>query len=203
MQVTRRPLVTEEQYANLDSFHRHLADHGRFSIINDRDNLREYLRRYYPFHSDSTYRKKQDIGANVFIHQFMLSDDPVFHDHPWDWYISVILKGGYWEHTPWGIFKRTAGDVRRVDCSVWRRLGDDPKAPFLPGNLHWAEVFKPGQTWTLFIRGRTTHDWGFVPNPNDGKWISHLTYLEQMRKDKNEQVGHSVSPACKAGLVME
>ena len=29
----------------------------------------------------------------------MRSDDPIMHNHPWAFF-TVILKGGYWEHTP-------------------------------------------------------------------------------------------------------
>lgn len=177
-----RPLVTEAQYKALGKFHRYLVDHGRFAIINDRENVREYLHRYYPVHPDSKHRRRKDIDANLFLHQFMLSDDPVFHDHPWSWYRSVIVKGGYWEHTPWGIFKRTVGHVRRVDCEVWRHYEDDKDAPSIPANLHWVEIFKPGGTWTVFMRGPTTHEWGFVPNPEDGKWIQHDEYLTMMEK---------------------
>lgn len=182
------PPVTPAQYAELNRAHKWLVDHGRFAIINDRDNVREYLHRYYPVWPDGSVRQKKNIAFNPLIHQFMLSDDPVFHDHPWDNYISIILKGGYWEHTPWGTFKRTTGHVRKVDCEVMRHWCDDRDAPLLRANLHWAEVFKPGKTWTLFIRGRTTHEWGFVPEPRTGEWIQHEKYLEMMRKDKNATV---------------
>src|SRR5881392_3402104 len=36
---------------------------------------------------------------NVYLHQFLRDDDDrALHDHPWDW-CSVLLKGGYCEHT--------------------------------------------------------------------------------------------------------
>ena len=82
---------------------------GRKQIIMDRDDLHPYLERYYVAWPDSTKRERKDIPFNTFIHRFMLSDDPVFHNHPWDWYLTIILKGGYWEHTPWGTTWRGPG----------------------------------------------------------------------------------------------
>lgn len=179
-----RPLVTEAQYKALGKFRRYLVDHGRFMIVMDRESEREYLHRYYPFYPESRHRKNKDIDANIFLHQFMLSDDPVFHDHPWNWYRSIIVKGGYWEHTPWGTFWRGVGHTRYVDCERYRRVNDDPDAPFIPANLHWVEIIKPGDTWTVFMRGRETHDWGFVPKPYTGEWIQHDEYLEMMKRQK-------------------
>lgn len=174
-----RPLVTETQYKALGKFHRYLADHGRFMIVNDRDGVREYLHRYYPFHAESRFRTNKDISTNIMLHQFMLSDEPVYHSHPWNWYRSIVIKSYYWEHSPWGTFKRKAGDMRYVDCEVYRHLHDDPDAPWLPANLHWIEIPKPGQTWTVFMRGRETHRWGFVPKPHTGEWIDHEDYLSK------------------------
>ena len=39
-------------------------------------------------------------GIAVRIHEIVQSDEDRHpHDHPW-WYLSIILKGGYWEITP-------------------------------------------------------------------------------------------------------
>jgi hypothetical protein len=55
--------------------------------------------------------------------------------------------------------------------------------PLLHTDLHWVEVPKPGETWTLFIRGETEpREWGFVPDINTGVWIQHEEYLESQRK---------------------
>ena len=59
---------------------------------------------YYPF-----FRKRSRwFPFNIFIHKLLKSDLGDLHDHYWS-YITVILKGGYWETTKKGIFWRKPG----------------------------------------------------------------------------------------------
>jgi len=134
---------------------------GRKSVILDRDGLKPYLIRYYLAYPDHDQRQRKDIPFNIFLHQFMLSDEPVMHDHPWS-YFTIILKGGYYEHTPSGTFWRGPGSFR-----------------FNRGGYHWIECPEPGKTWTLFFRGRTKQSWGFLV---DKRWVHWQRYLEDMRK---------------------
>jgi len=143
----------------------------------DRDDLRPYLERYYIWYRDSVQRERSDIFFNVFLHRFMLSDDPVFHNHPWNWYFSLVLSGGYWEHTPWGTKWRGKFSFRFIRTNRLK----DYLGKKIPADLHWIEVPERGKTWTLFLRGRKTHDWGFVPKPGTGEWIQWAEYLEQQR----------------------
>lgn len=165
-----------------------LEKNGRKQTIHDRDGLRPYLERWYVAFPDSKQRDIQEIPFNTFVHQFMLSDEPVFHSHPWDWYHSTMLEGGFWEHTPWGITWHEAGASRYVDCLKMRHLDDDPSRPLVPANLHWVEIPAPGKSWTLFTRGPKirTGFWGFMPDMETGEVIYHETYLEMMRKNKND-----------------
>jgi len=119
------------------------------------------LVRYYLAFPDHDQRQRIDIPFNIFLHQFMRSDDPVFHDHPWK-YFTIILRGGYWEHTPNGKFWRGPGHFR-----------------FNNGDYHWIECPEPGKTWTLFFRGRKKKEWGFLV---DGQWIHWAEYLDMTRK---------------------
>jgi hypothetical protein len=136
---------------------------GRKSIIMDRDGLKPYLVRYYALFPDSVQREQKDIPFNVLIHQFIQSDDPVLHTHPW-WYFTLILKGGYWEHLP--------GDKK-----VWRGPGS---IRFGRNVTHWVEIPESGKTWTLFIRGKTSRDWGFI---NEfGQWEYWEDYLARKSK---------------------
>lgn len=185
-----------------------LERHDRKLVIMDRDNLDPYLERYYLAFPDSVHRERQEIPFNTFLHRFMRSDDPVFHNHPWYWYFTVILKGGYWEHTPWGSKWRGPGHMRyqrgdhmiplyntapevNSNGTLFRSSRDALiaegviKNPMLHSDLHWVDVPNPGETWTLFTRGRSHgKDWGFVPDLNTGKWIQHEEYLASVRKDK-------------------
>ncbi|MGH7744299.1 MAG: hypothetical protein ACREQ5_05685 [Candidatus Dormibacteria bacterium] len=161
---------------------RKLEEHDRKAIIMDRDNITEYLQRYYLLWPDSVKRERKDITFNVMLHRFMRSDDPVFHSHPWNWYKTIILKGGYYQHTPWGTKWFGPGRVNHVDCENYRHVHDDIKWPLVPANLHWLEVPEPGATWTLFIRGKTTHGWGFVSDLRTGQLIPHQEYLDNSRR---------------------
>ena len=161
-------------------FLKFLEKRGRKAVIMDRENKDPYLERYYVLHADSVDRERKDIPFNVLIHRFMQSDDPVFHDHPWNWSFSLILKGGYWEHTPEG--------------KKWRGVGSFKLMIPHDNDVHWIEIPESGKTWSLFIRGRTTHDWGFIEKENnrppanrviDGelyKWTIWKEYLETHRK---------------------
>ncbi len=138
---------------------------GRKTIIMDRDGIAPYLTRWYLIWPDGHNRKCKAIPFNAFIHRFEQSDEPVLHSHPW-WFISVILRGGYWEHLPNGVCK-------------WRKPGS---IRFSWNCIHWIEVPEPGKTWTLFIRGRSRNNgaWGFI-NAN-GQYTPHNEYLSQHRK---------------------
>lgn len=166
-----------------------LEANGRKLVIYDRDGEDPYLTRYYLTYPDGDVRKKtglrQDIPFNTFIHQFMRSDDDVFHTHPWTWYHTLILKGGYWAHTPWGVKWCGPGYTHYQNCKKMRFY--EPGGFDLPANLHWVEVPKPGHTWTLFTRGRSKDQswWGFWPDHTKPEIIYHETYLESQRK-KNE-----------------
>lgn len=165
-------------------------------MIYDRDGQDPYLTRYYLAYPDGDVRKKtglrEDIPFNTFLHQFMRSDDDVFHTHPWDWYHTVILKGGYWAHTPWGVHWCGPGHTHYQNCNAYRWYTTaSGQEIHIPANLHWLEVPKPGKTWTLFTRGPTKNVkghpdakgfWGFWPDQESANIVQHEEYLEQQRK---------------------
>lgn len=81
---------------------------------------------------------------NIYLHHFMRSDDDrALHDHPW-WNISILLTGGYLEHTKTDVLPRYRGSV------VFRG----------PSTSHRIEL-DHGPVWTLFITGRRVREWGF------------------------------------------
>lgn len=108
---------------------------------------------------------------NIYLHKFVKSDyDEALHDHPW-WFMSVILKGAYWEHradrresarsrrTAGSIAIRSAKTAHRVELERDEEWIDPADMPDADGwyPLHFTE--KP--VWTLFLTGPKIRDWGF------------------------------------------
>ena len=117
---------------------------------------------------------------SVFLHEFHRSDyDRCLHDHPW-WFVTLILRGGYWEVLP-DIWKYDAGDAIPhatvyTTRKVWRRPGYIGR--YSAAHAHRIEVdpSRP-RPWSLVVVGPKTRPWGFwgplgwvkwrpsVPNP--------------------------------------
>lgn len=137
-------------------------------------HLTGYMERYWlvPYHKmrpgyDGTgpvswrrpiARMLQTFGIAVRLHHILRSDKGRdFHDHPWH-YCTIILRGGYWEHTPKGCKYHGAGSILLRRATSWHRL----------------EV-EPGKTaWTLFITGRRKQGWGFLLS--DGRKVPYQEY---------------------------
>ena len=142
---------------------------GRYRLIPDRRTGEDYMHRYYLFLKD-----RVKFPFNITLHKIVKSDDPIFHDHPWP-YLTIILKGGYWEWIP--VFN-TRGDKIHEYC-VWR----------CPGSFRWASAktyhrieLDPAVTcWTLFMPGVKQRDWGFLVK---NKWVQWQDYLT-MRKSQS------------------
>lgn len=112
-------------------------------IIGGADN--PYMRRWWVIPRNRFF--------NVYLHEFLRSDDDrALHDHPW-WNCSLLLFGEYTEHTiaAGGINHRSiyrAGDLK------FRRAG----------YAHRVELHA-GSCWSLFITGPVVRGWGFhCPN---------------------------------------
>lgn len=105
---------------------------------------------------------------NVYLHQFLHDDeDRALHDHPW-WFVSVMLKGGYFEVTQGNFIGRNAPSVvfRKATYAhrvvLPRRLGTDVVVP----------------CWTLVITGRAVRDWGFHCPQGWKHWKEFTAYDE-------------------------
>jgi len=144
---------------------------NRKRIIKDRFG-RDYMHRYYlcfkekinAFDPVKTY-------PNIFIHKLILSDeDRDVHDHPWN-YCTIILAGGYWEWTPH--FNSTG--VKIGELSKWRGPGSIiiRKA----NTFHRLEMYNP--TWTLFMHGWRTREWGFLTKSG---WVDRIKYINDKIK---------------------
>ena len=113
-------------------------------------HLDGYMRRFWLFRSPL---------VNARVHEILRSDnDRHLHDHPWD-YVSVILRGGYWEITESGERWYGPGSV------VCRRATHQHRL-----------VLPPGQTaTTLFLHARKRRSWGFH---TEAGWVDWRSYVE-------------------------
>lgn len=154
-------------------FHNLMNKLGRYRLIPDRQTGEDYMHRYYLFLKD---RKK--FPFNVTLHKIVKSDDPIYHDHPWP-FMTVVLKGGYWEHTP--IFNsknQFIGDVR-----TWRGPGSIIMRKAT--EFHWLEMHPDkNSATTLFFMGPQQRDWGFLITKfkSNKHWVQWENYLKNYKQ---------------------
>lgn len=102
------------------------------------------------------YLVRNPPHCNVYVHQFLGSDDDrALHDHPWD-STSIVLAGRYLEHLKEGKVVREIGDVIMRDA-------------YTP---HRVELLGT-ECWTLFTTGPKHKEWGFWCK--DG-WVHHKDF---------------------------
>jgi hypothetical protein len=82
---------------------KYLEQQGKKRVILDREDKGVYLERYYLLFGNASgdYKRPSWFPVNMMLHHLCASDPEGLHDHPW-WNISLVLKGGYWEHLPTG-----------------------------------------------------------------------------------------------------
>jgi hypothetical protein len=129
------------------------------------------MHRYYLFLKD-----RKNFPFNVTLHKIVRSDDPIFHDHPWG-YATLVLKGGYWEHTP--IFDETdklVGEDRifKGPGSIIRRKANA---------YHWLELDNEQPAVTMFFMGQQQREWGFLVELKRGvtRWVKWTHYLNDWK----------------------
>ena len=100
----------------------------------------------------------------IYVHWFHASDDDSLHDHPWP-FLSLILRGGYWEHTP-----GPAG-------SLLKRWHPPGAVRWCPARwLHRVEIDPECRPVTLVIRGVKIRRWGFQ---TPAGWIPWPEYKDR------------------------
>lgn len=105
-----------------------------------------YLNRWYVIPRNRIF--------NIYLHEILRSDDDrALHDHPWI-NLSIVLRGGYVEVTPYQ--SAEPDGVVRMD---WRRPGSVVLRR--PTAAHRLEVQDGQPCWSLFITGPKVRDWGF------------------------------------------
>lgn len=150
---------------------------GKTRLINDRENKRLYLER---LHLHPRWLTLWLFRAN--LHCIHASDDPAdgLHDHPWP-FITIILKGGYYEHLKNGERKwRKPGSIIFARSKRLHRLELRKRLkPGYYGYLNYLECKFTEETpcWTLFIMGpRFNKSWRFLI---DGKFFDHKEWLRK------------------------
>ena len=85
----------------------------RKRVIVDRTGDNPYMIRYHLIFREKSEHMEENVTVpfNAYLHKILLSDEPILHDHPWDWG-TFIISGGYYEHTPEGTFWRRPGSWR-------------------------------------------------------------------------------------------
>lgn len=165
-------------------FHNLMNKLGRYRLIPDRTTGEDYLHRYYIFLKDRKY-----FPFNVTLHKIVRSDDAIMHDHPWG-YMTVVLKGGYWEHTP--IFNNEGKMF--AEFQTWRGPGSIIKRK--AGEYHWLELDESvGPATTLFFMGRQQREWGFLVQTKKGlhRWIKWTDYLTDWKPYHQKYVARAAN----------
>lgn len=93
---------------------------------------------------------------NLYLHKFLRDDDDrALHDHPW-WFVSLMLKGGYWEVTPYRDSEHSNTVIKRQAGSVAFRRATHRHRVVL-----FAHTGKSEPCWTLVLTGAKHRTWGF------------------------------------------
>ena len=144
---------------------------GRYRLIPDRRTGADYMHRYYLFLKDRKW-----FPFNVTLHKIVRSDDPIFHDHPWP-FMTMILKGGYYEHT---LMCNRKGE-KIGEFIEWKGPGSIIMRG--AGEFHWLELDDEQPVTTLFFMGPQQREWGFLTETKTGKnrWVKHNHYLEHWK----------------------
>jgi len=140
----------------MNLFHSLMSSLNRYRLIPDRMTGTDYMHRYYLFLKD-----RANFPFNVTLHKIVKSDEPFLHDHPWP-YMTIILKGGYWENTPEGRTWKGPGSVIKRGAQ----------------EFHWLELENEQPVTTLFFMGPQQRDWGFL---DCGEWIHHKEFLNGIK----------------------
>ena len=113
------------------------------------------------------------------VHNILKSDDDrALHDHPMS-FVTIILKGGYYEylsdgsktwHGPGSILYRQAKTMHRIELEkVW-------KCPHTSGDSCGCPPQEPKlqPAWTLVFRTRYFREWGFATKQG---WVHNQQFI--------------------------
>ena len=134
---------------------------------------------------------------SIKVHNILISDEECLHNHPWA-FLSIILKGGYREHTkelPWSYkLSKWSHPVISEKNGFHVQHKEFRRGSMLFRPAHWShrlELFntlvphpegdsfipKPIPAWTLVFTFRKTQRWGFFTKQKG--WIPNWKYSEE------------------------
>jgi hypothetical protein len=93
-------------------------------------------------------------GKAIFLHHFQRSDADEPHNHPWP-FVSIILRGGYYERTPGPGWNNGDGPLVERWYGPGRILVRPAKW------IHSIRIPEGADAWTLIIKGVECQKWGF------------------------------------------
>jgi hypothetical protein len=107
--------------------------------------------------------------GNIYVHNFHSSDQITeLHNHPWEWGISFMISGGYWEEYVTNHVEGTPLETRD------RLIEPGGVNVILPTYFHRVDLLDEiAGAWSLFIAGPRRKDWGFLDR-NTGRF-THYT----------------------------
>ena len=118
----------------------------------DFDKAEPFMIRYYLL-----FRKRPKwFPFNIFLHKILKSDLGDLHDHYWS-YLTLVLKGGYWETNENGTFWRGPGYIG------FRKASD----------RHSLKIPEGKTAWTLLIAG---------PNKGSKQFANYAKAIQNARK---------------------
>lgn len=128
-------------------------------IVGDDGSL--YLRRYFLLKTDR---------LKIYIHNIERSDDDRgLHCHPWN-FVSIILKGRYWEVTPDSI-EPLPGETAPRGAKYWGRFS---VIKHKAEDAHRLILHDP--VWTLVFLGKKRREWGFYTPKG---WVHWKDYIDE------------------------
>lgn len=98
----------------------------------------------------------------IYLHKLCRSDyDRALHDHPWP-FVSIVIKGGYWE-----VHDQT---MNRRETRFWRGRGE---VMLRPAEWRHRVVLGGRPAWTVVVVGRRFRRWGFYLPEGWCWWRKH------------------------------
>ena len=115
------------------------------------------------------YHLMRTPWLRVYLHRIHAPDWECLHDHPWAWWMSLVLWGGYTEAVQASIepfLSALSLVTRRAGSLTFHGRGHAHRIM----HLH-----QTSQTWTLLVVGPHVRSWGFFTKSG---WIDHSGYVE-------------------------